>query len=259
MNLKKYLHVWLKASTLSAQSNLTQRGGALMFILGKFIRFGFFLVLLSLISNQVEQVSGYTFDQMILFFLFFNLFDIIGQLLFRGIYWFREQIISGEFDFRLVKPMNPLFQALTRETDILDMPLLIVILFFIAKSAIHQPLPNLIFFFILFINGFVIVAAIHIFVAALGILTTEVDHTIMIYRDLSSMARFPIDIYTLPIRALLTFIIPVAIAFTIPAKAFMGLINLHTIIWSILAALVFFFLSLRFWRFALTKYSSASS
>lgn len=257
--MHKYFHVWLKASTLSAQSNLTQRGGAIMFILGKFIRFGFFLVLLSLISNQVKQVSGYTFDQMVLFFLFFNLFDIIGQLLFRGIYWFRQQIISGEFDFRLVKPINPLFQALTRETDILDMPLLIVILFFIAKSAIHQPLPNLLFFFIMFINGFVIVAAIHIFVAALGILTTEVDHTIMIYRDLSSMARFPIDIYTLPIRTLLTFIIPIGIAFTIPAKAFMGLVSVQTILFSILISSIFYILSLRFWNYALTKYSSASS
>ncbi|MFC1748277.1 ABC transporter permease [Pseudomonadota bacterium] len=259
MKLKKYWHVWLKASTLSAQSNLSQRGGALMFILGKFIRFGFFLVLLVLIGERVDHISGYTLHQMIIFYLFFNLFDIIGQLFFRGIYQFRQQIISGEFDFRLVKPMSPLFQALTRYTDILDIPLLILILFYLVREAVKQPLINLSMFCILFVSGFIIITAIHIFVAALGILTTEVDHTIMIYRDLSSMARFPIDIYALPIRGLLTFIIPIAIAFTVPAKAFMGLIDIQLLIWSLVLATVFFFLSLRFWRFALTKYSSASS
>jgi len=257
--MKKYFRVWFKSSTLSVQSNLTQRGGALMFITGKFIRFGFFLILLALIAERVDQVSGFTLQQLVIFYLFFNLFDIIGQVLFRGIYRFRQQILSGEFDFRLVKPMSPLFQALTRETDLLDLPLLIIVLVYLLQDALKQPFQNLIYFLVLFLAGVLIITAIHIFVAAFGIITTEVDHTIMIYRDLSAMARFPIDIYALPIRAFLTFIIPISIAFTVPAKAFMGLIALPTVIFSLFISTLFFLLSLRFWRFALTKYSSASS
>lgn len=257
--MKKYWRTWIRSSTLSAQSNLTQRGGALMFITGKFIRFGFFWLLLILISDRVDQVSGYSLNQMVIFYLFFNLFDIIGQLLFRGIYWFRQQIISGEFDFRLLKPMSPIFQVLTRETDLMDLPLLAFVLIYLAKEAIHQPVSNLLYFLVLFIAGLLIITAIHIVVAGLGILTTEVDHTIMIYRDLSAMARFPIDIYALPIRTLLTFIIPISIAFTIPAKAFMGLINPQTFLFSFFISLFFFILSLKFWHFALSKYSSASS
>src|SRR4030042_278722 len=126
--MRKYLLVWFKSASLSVQSNLQQRGGSLLFILGKIIRFSFFLILLTIIGERVSKISGYTLNQMIIFFLFFNFFDIFGQTFFRGIYWFREQVISGEFDFRLVKPMSPLFQALTRQTDILDLPIILIVI-----------------------------------------------------------------------------------------------------------------------------------
>lgn len=230
-----------------------------MFIIGKFIRFGFFLTLLILIGDNVNQVSGYTLQQLITFFLFFNFFDIIGQLFFRGIYWFRQQIISGEFDFRLIKPINPLFAALTRQTDLLDLPLLFMITAYLVYQARLLPITTLALVLFLTILAFLIITAIHISVAALGILTTEVDHTIMIYRDVSSMARVPTDIYVLPIRFLITFILPIGIAYNFPAKAFLGILSFQFILLSILIAITFFFLSLRFWNHALTKYSSASS
>ncbi len=257
--MKKYFRLWTIVASLSVQANLTQRGGALLFMLGKFIRFGFFLFFIVLIGERVNQVSGYSLDQMIIFFLFFNLFDILGQLLFRGIYGFRQQVLSGEFDFRLIKPVSPLFQVLTRQTDILDTPLLIIVLLALGYYSLGQPLVNLLPFLLLTANGLLIVTAVHIFVAGLGIITTEVDHTIMIFRDFSSMARFPIDIYALPVRTFLTLVIPVAIAYTVPAQAFLGLLQPQTILFSLVIGSVFFFLSLIFWRYALTQYSSASS
>ena len=109
------------------------------------------------------------------------------------------------------------------------------------------------------VASLIVITSIHIFVASLGIITTEVDHTIMIYRDLSSMARFPIDIYTDNIRALLTFAIPIALAFTFPAKAILGLLSFPTVIISLLASCAIFWLSLKFWHYAINQYSSASS
>ncbi|MBI2009596.1 MAG: ABC-2 family transporter protein [Candidatus Chisholmbacteria bacterium] len=257
--LRKYFIVWLKSASLSTQSNLTQRFGAILFITGKLIRFGFFLVLLIVIGDRVSSTTGYSLNQMIIFFLLFNLLDMFGQIFFRGIYWFRQQVVTGEFDFRLTKPMSALFQALTRQTDILDLPLFILIIIYLAKNAAaFAPIPWGLFV-ALTLAGLVVITAVHIAVAALGVLTTEVDHTMMIYRDLSAMARVPIDIYGSSIRTFLTFIIPIGIAYTIPAKAFLGLVSIQTALISIAIAIASFFLSLILWRFALTKYSSASS
>jgi ABC-2 type transport system permease protein len=257
--MNKYLEVWKKTASCTIQSNLQQRGGALLFMLGKIIRFIFFLIFLLIIGDRVTKVSDYTLDQMITFFLFFNLFDIFGQTFFRGIYWFREQVVSGEFDFRLVKPMNSLFQVLTRQTDVLDIPILFIVIISLFFKSLSLSLDTIFFTILLVISGLLIVTAIHIFVAGLGVITTEVDHTIMIYRDLSSMARVPVDIYSPSIRAFLTFVIPIGIAYTLPAKVFMELISIDFVISSLMISTLFTILSIIFWNYALTQYSSASS
>lgn len=108
-------------------------------------------------------------------------------------------------------------------------------------------------------NSLVLATAFHIIVLAIGILTTAVDHTIMIYRDITSMGRVPTDIYKEPLKSIVTFILPVGILMTFPAKAMMGLLSFWGIIISISISVVVFYLSLTLWRYALTKYSSASS
>ena len=259
MNWKKYLIFWFKTSGLSFQAVISTRGASAIFIAGKLIRFFFFIWFLIILEDRIQQVAGYTLSQLILFFLVFNVFDLFGQLFFRGIYWFREDVVSGNFDFNLIKPINPLVQILTVHTDFLDLPLFFIVIAVLGKYIVALPLINLFAFAVVSISGIILVTAFHIFVAALGVITTEVDHTIMIYRDLTTMARFPIDIYTDAIRAILTFVIPIALVFTFPAKALLALLSLKWILFSIIFSLVIFWLSLKLWHYALTQYSSASS
>jgi ABC-2 type transport system permease protein len=257
--LIKYWVIWKTTVFLSVQSTLENRLAVVFFTLGKLTRFTFFIGFIVLIGSRVPSVRGYNSEQIILFFLIFNLFDLFGQFFYRGIYFFREQVVSGELDFRLTKPINPLFQVLTRHTDILDLPLIIVVVFSLFTYNFHLSLAQFIVVSTLFLCGFLLVSAIHICIAGLGIITTEVDNTIMIYRDLSNLARFPIDIYPQFVRGFLTYIIPVAIAYTVPAKSLLGLVGPATVLISVSITLIFMFISLRFWRFALTQYSSASS
>lgn len=257
--LKIYWKIWWTSSKLSVQSVLENRLGVIFLLSGKFIRFAFFLLFLTIIHGQVQRIAGYSLSQMVTFFLMFNILDLFGQLFFRGIYRFRQQVVSGEFDFRLTKPLSPLFQALTRHTDILDLPLFMITIVFLFRQGITVSQPQALLFVATLVSGCLIVTAIHIAVAALGVITTEVDHTIMIYRDLSQMARVPIDIYTDSVRVLLTFVIPIAIAYTIPAKSLLGLVSLPTVVMGIVISVASLAASLRLWRYALTQYSSASS
>jgi ABC-2 type transport system permease protein len=257
--LKTYWYYWIKSSQMTLQALLATRLASFFFIIGKFGRFFLFIWFLLVIKDKIQHVAGYSIDQLILFFLIFNFFDLFGQLFYRGIYWFRSEIVSGTFDFRLVKPISPLFQILTRHTDFLDIPLLtLVIIGLIIKFPTTHPY-DLLIFFILSLSAIIIITAIHIAVASIGVITTEVDHTIWVFRDLASMARVPIDIYVEFIRTFLTYIIPIALVYTFPAKALYRLLSPLTIVATLIGALVFYFLSLLFWRHALTKYSSASS
>jgi len=257
-----YLTTWLALTRQAFLVELTNRFSSLLFLVGKTVRFLMFLFILDLVVKKTQVLAGYTWAQAVFFYLTFNLIDITAQLFFRGIYHFRFKILSGEFDFFLLKPLNPLFLVLTSHTDLLDLitliPLLFYTTFFASRHFSPSPL-QLVLFLLLFFNGLIIALAIHIIVAAVGILTLEVDHTIWVYRDLSKMARFPVEIYPFLLRQLLTFVVPIAVMINFPAKAFFGLLSPAGLLFAFLAAALLLFFSLRLWRFALTRYTSASS
>lgn len=257
--MKKYWIIWLRTSLASVQGMLTHRGGVVLFLAGKWLRFGLFIWFLQLLYQRLARLDSYSFEQLLTFFLVFNLVDLVPQIFFRGIYWFRNQVVSGEFDFVLLAPMNGLFRIMTQSTDILDVPLLILVVVLLARQPIDWWSGAGVMGLVLLVSGLVVVTAIHIGVAALGVVTTEVDHTMMMYRDIAQMARFPVDIYTDWLRNGLTFVIPVAVAFTWPAKALLGLLSWPVAGAGVTVAVIAMGTALKLWHYALKQYASASS
>ena len=260
--MKKYLKLWWIYTLNSFQVQLNIRWAMVLFLAAKIIRFAAFTFFLIILMKSTKVLAGYNFDQTILFFLSFNFLDVISQLLFREVYRFRWAVVSGNFDFYLVKPINPLFRSLFTGADLLDfvtlLPLAFALFYFINKLELLYAV-NLISYLFMLLVGFLIIFSFHILVLSLGILTTEVNNAILVYRDLAGMGRVPIDIYMEPIRGFITFIIPVGIMMTFPAKALMGLLSWQLILYAFFFSVTFLYFSLRVWRFALKNYSSASS
>jgi len=257
----RYAKVWWLMSRNSFTSMLSQKLGAMILLTGKLLRFGFFVVSIFFLLVNTKFLAGYNLNQTVFFFLTFNLVDIISQFLFREVYRFRPLVVSGGFDLVMTKPLSPLFRSLMGGADLLDLitiPPLIFAIFYVGKMLNPTFLHSL-FYILLLVNGLLLAAAFHIAILALGIITLEIDHTIMIYRDLSSLARFPVDIYREPMKGILTYFIPIGIMITLPAKALFGLVSLAGVVWSISLGLISIYLAVKFWNFALTKYTSASS
>lgn len=246
----------------ASQIAFASRSGALIFILGKILRFIFFLLFLVFLVGKTRTLGGYSLWQVVFFYATFNIVDVITQLFLREVYRFRSYVVSGEFDYFLTKPVSPLFRALFGGSDILDVIVLIISVILIVIGAEHLgniTILGVITYIVLVINALVIALGFHIFVLALGILTTEVDNTLWLYRDLTQTGRVPVDIYQEPLRGFLTFIIPVAIMMTFPAKALMGTLAWPLVFVSIIISSLFIYLSLQAWDYALKEYSSASS
>lgn len=261
--MKRLLKVWFLLSKIAAQSQLTTSVAGVLFIIGKIIRFLFFFVFLFAVLSNTKNLAGYSREQVVIFFLVFNLVDVSTQFLFRGVYHFRPLVVSGDYDLDLLKPLPSFFRPIFGWTDILDfmtlIPLLIYTVWFIIRHQLFSGVGNLIIFFLLFLNSLVLAFAFHLFVCAVCVLTTEIDHMVWVYRDLTNMARFPTDIYNKGIQSILTFTIPVVILITVPAKALMGLLSWPWIVISFIISGLVLWGTLLFWRYALKQYSSASS
>lgn len=260
--IKKYFKIWWMMMSLAAQVALRSSLGAIIFFIAKFLRFALFIVFIALLQAKTKTIAGYSIWQMVFFFATFNLVDLIPQFLFREVYRFRGYVVKGEFDYILTKPYSPLFRSLLGGSDILDLPMLILafgLIFYTSSKLGPVNLTGIILYFLLVANAFVIALAFHIFTISIGILTTEVDNTIMLYRDITQMGRIPVDIYLDPVRSILTFAIPVGIMMTFPPKVLMGLLSAKLIIFALLFGITFLYLATSLWRYSLRHYQSASS
>lgn len=259
--LKKYIKIWWMMSANSFSIVLGEKLALITFLLGKIFRFAIFFLFLFYLLKGTGNLAGYTSNQIIFFFLTFNLVDVVTQFLYRQVYSFRQMIINGDFDLVLVKPINALFRVLMGGADVIDLITIppLVVLVIIYGASLNPSFIQVIIYLILLANALVIGTAFYIAILAFGIVTLEIDHSVMIYRDLTNLGKLPVDIYKEPLKAFLTYIIPVGTMMTLPAKAIMGLISPLGVIVALLIGAFFMFLALRFWKFALTKYTSASS
>jgi len=258
----KEFKVWLRYTNNSFQQVISRRALALIFLVGKCLRILMFLMFLNYIFKKSSGMAGYTREQIIFFYLTFNLIDSLGQLFYREVYRFRSLVVSGGLDFVLVKPINPLIRVLAGGADVLD--LIVVglvggITLYFGFSHISMSIGGWFVYVIMVINGLALATAFHILVLALGIISTSVDHMVMIYRDLSSMMRIPVDLYSSPVKFLFTFVIPLGIMLTFPAKALMGILSRELIVWSLVFGGLSLWLALKIWTLSLRHYSSASS
>ncbi len=260
--IKKYLKIWWLYAVASIQIQLNVRWGLALFLIAKLLRFATFTLFLVILLSSTKLLAGYNLDQTILFFLSFNLLDILSQLLFREVYRFRGVVLSGSFDFYLIKPINPLFRSLLTGPDLLDfvtlLPLVLAIIFFINKLNLLNFF-NISLYLLMLTIGFITAFSLHVIILSVGILTTEIDNVIMVYRDIIGMGRVPVDIYAEPVRGLITFIVPVAVMMAFPAKSLLGMLSFPLYFYAIFFCVTIFFISMKFWQFALKRYSSASS
>lgn len=260
--MKKYFTIWFKSMIANAQIAFASRLGVVLFTIGKLLRFAFFLVFLLLIGNRTQQIGGYSLWEIIFFFATFNFIDLVPQMIFRSVYNFRNLIVSGDFDLFFIQPISSLFRALFGSSDILDFPMLIITIGFILYSGTHLPyfsITGVLLYLLLLLNALLIAAAFHISVLSVGVVSTEVDNTIMLYRDLTQMGRVPVSIYSAGVSFVLTFVVPIGIMMTFPVQALIGTLSPQFILYSFVFGVGFLALSLFSWNKAIRHYSSASS
>lgn len=258
-----HFSIWWIVAKNALQEAFVNRATNSLFFFGKALRLVMMLIFLFTLKNTIPSFAGYSIDQMFVFFLTYQVIDISAQIFYRGVYLFSEQVRTGEFDFVLAKPINPLFRALAGKPDINEtlffIPNLVVIVWLALSLDLHMTVSSIMWYLVLMANSFLIVTALHIMVLVIGILTTEVDGVIWMYRDLIRLGQFPVTIYTPIVRFSLFFLIPIGLMITIPAQVLLTMPPAHSMAFTLLFGLAFFVTSLRLWNWALKHYSSASS
>lgn len=257
--MRKHITLLTLLSKNALKTSFENQLGAVLFLVGKFLRFIFYFLFVHYLLSNTKTLAGYTLSQTLLFFIVFNIVDTTTQLIFREVYRFRTLVVNGELDGILIKPYHPFIRILVGGPDPLDIIMLVLycgLFIYFMPAAGPLDIGRIFLFIILLMNTFMLAASFHIVVLALGILTTEVDHAMMIYRDVTRVGMLPIDIYKEPLRSIFTFILPVGIMMTFPVKALLGMLDYRLIFVCVIVSLAMLYASLKLWSHALKKYQS---
>ncbi|MFN0118354.1 MAG: ABC transporter permease [Elusimicrobiota bacterium] len=260
--LQFYLHVWFRLVMNSFKTQMATPLGSVGYLIGKLLRIGFFLGYLTALFGKVPILNGYGAPEIVLFFMTFNLIDVGGQFLFRGIYGIKSLIEEGDFDKYLTQPVHLLFRISVMGTDFLDLLTLVPIFFFIGWAFVRLPGPidpiNIIAYVLLLMNAIIISYAFHVMVGALSVKTQEVESAIWIYRDVMSLGRFPVSIYNDFMRIVFITVVPIGVMVSFPAQALLKKMTLPLMIYAFILGLSVHFLAQMIWRRTLKSYSSNS-
>jgi ABC-2 type transport system permease protein len=114
-------------------------------------------------------------------------------------------------------------------------------------------------FSILLLASLAIYYAVSLMLMTTGIWLVRIDNLWVLIETSTDVARFPVDIYGLNIRRVMTYVLPLAFIATIPASQL-----IHGADWTMVGlgaawAFAFCVLARWFWKFAMRHYTSASS
>jgi ABC-2 type transport system permease protein len=219
---------------------------------------------LAIIFSNAETLGGWRLGDMI---VLMGIFRIIMMFMF-SIVWpntekFNQGIREGTLDYTLLQPLDSQFAVSFQKMvvwRVLDLVIAVIListgLFFLGS---RPSLIDLAVFLILAISGAVVIYSLWIALIALTFWFTKFDNNVTLMSALMDSGRYPATIYPAWLRVIVTFVVPVAVATTIPLQGLRGELAAWQIGLALAGGVLAFVLSRLIWRAGVKRYSGASA
>ena len=211
-----------------------------------------------------ESVRGWTYEELLVVMgLFFAINGLRQAIIQPNLSRMAEYIRLGTLDFLLTKPISSQFMVSFRHVGIynwLDPILgLGLVVFGLVRRGQAVSVTGVLGFVVLGIAGVAVMYALALAVQCLAVWSIGAEGLDDVIQGVVEAARFPVDVYRGMVRALLTFIIPVALLTTFPAEALLGRAPPGLLAIAVAVAVALLGITSRLWIWSLRRYSGASA
>jgi ABC-2 type transport system permease protein len=220
---------------------------------------------LSVIFSNTADLRGWTSDQLlVLVGVHFFISGLVGLVIRPSMEAMMEGIRLGTFDFVLTKPADAQLLASARVmapqalTDVVVG--LGVVGYGLTRIGAGVTPGAVVLFLLTLVAGFAIVYSFLLLLSTCAFWFVKLDNILVIFQSLFGNAgRWPVPIFPGWMRPVLTFVVPIAFAVTVPAQALTGQLSLGGAALSVGVAVLFLAASRVFWLVALRRYTGASA
>ena len=176
---------------------------------------------------------------------------------------FMEDVRQGTLDFTLTKPEDAQVLVSVKQVQVwklVDVALGIAVLV-VALAQLETAVgwAQAVAFGVALLAGAAIVYSLYLLLATLSFWFVRVENVLVIFQSMYQAARWPVGIYPGWLRVVLTAVVPVAFATTVPAEALAGRLTWPTLLTAVGLAAAMLAASRWFWVFGVRHYSGASA
>jgi ABC-2 type transport system permease protein len=219
---------------------------------------------LGIVFSKTDSLGGWRPAELLAIVGVYTLVSGLTQLVVRpSLQRFMEDVRLGTLDFTLTKPVDA--QALVSMRQIEVWKLIDVVIGFVVLGvAITQLGASIsaaesLVFAIALLAGVVIIYSFLLILATCAFWWVRLDNILNIFQSMYEAGRWPIGIYPPWLRYVLTFLVPVGFAITVPTEGLVGRLTSPTLLGAIALAIALPLIARVFWKIGVRHYSGASA
>ncbi len=219
---------------------------------------------IAVVFSHTDTLGGWRQEELLaLIGVYFLIGGLIRTLIRPSMIQFMEDVRQGTLDFKLTKPADSQVLVSIQRIEIwrlvdvlISLPVLGIA--FLRLGASLGPIESAVFAVTL-LSGALIIYSFWLMLSTCAFWFVKVENIQVIFMSMWQAGRWPVSIYPAWLRAVLTFLVPVAFATTVPASAVSGRITGATLIGTVALAAAMLLVSRWFWRVGIRFYSGASA
>lgn len=261
------MHVFRVLGTLfkiNLQQELAYRAETVMNAMLSLMWLGWELLSLSIIFSNTPTLGGWSQGDLITLLGVWRLVNtVMAAIIWPNTEKFNTSVRDGSLDYTLLQPVNSqLLVSFTRIViwrlwDVLLATVLIVV--GISMSGNGAAPLNVLNSLLLVASGALVIYSLWIVLIAFTFWFVKFDNNVTILQALMDAGRYPVTVYPPWLRLIVTFVIPIAVATTVPLQALRGDLSGWQVLLFLGIGVASLLISSRVWKVGVRRYSGASS
>lgn len=249
---------------INIQMSVAYRADTIINLLLNLMWLGWEMLTLSIIFSNTPKLGGWGPGELI---ALLGVFRIINTMMM-GLIWpntekFNSSVRDGSLDYTLLMPVNSQFLVsfaritIWRAWDLVLAVILIVVGINMNSNTVS--FLSIIQFLALTVSGAIVIYSLWIVLIAFTFWFTKFDNNVTILQALLDSGRYPSTVYPAWLEIIVTFVIPIALATTVPLQGLRGDLSPTQIFTYLGVGVASIIISSIVWKLGVRRYSGASS
>jgi ABC-2 type transport system permease protein len=219
---------------------------------------------LGIVFSKTDSLAGWRPAELLAIVGVYTLVSGLTQLVVRpSLARFMEDVRLGTLDFMMTKPVDAQVLVSMRQIEVwklVDVVVgLVVLAVAIAQLGASVGLAEAVAFLVALLAGVTIIYSFLLILATCAFWFVRLDNILNIFQSMYEAGRWPIGIYPPWLRTVLTFLVPIGFAITVPTEGLVGRLTSPNLLGAIALAVALPLVARAFWRIGVRHYSGASA